>query len=245
MILTRERDVPQILLVEDSEPYQKVVIRSLSHCDVRIAGTVDEALAMLGQSEFDLILLDISLPKRDGYSLLSELKAGPSGEVPPVICLTGKTDVTDKVTAFSLGADDYLVKPFDPIELRARVDSKLSKRNRNQQKTATIHAGNIEIDSSRHRVFINESGNKVEVLTTQTEFKLLAYLAKSPGRAYTRDQLLVAAWGEDADVLDRVVDVHLCSLRKKLKNQSHCIQAVPGIGYRFSAEARSSGRKAA
>src|SRR5262245_23326752 len=120
----------QILLVEDAEEYQKIVTRALGQHRVTCVSTVDDALCSLKENEFDLILLDINLPKRNGYSLLSELQATPLERPIPVLCLTGKSEITDKVTAFSLGADDYIVKPFDPIELKARVDAKLTKFRR-------------------------------------------------------------------------------------------------------------------
>lgn len=223
-----------ILLVEDSESFQKIVVRALGHHRVQCAADVDEGLRLLRQQSFDLILLDISLPKRDGYSFLTELQSDPEASRIPVICLTAKTEVTDKVTAFSLGADDYVVKPFDPLELRARVDGKFAKQGREQAKADLIAVGGIEIDQNRHRVSVLLGHEKKEVPVTQTEFKLLTCLARRPEQVFTRDQLLVAAWGEDANVLDRVVDVHLCALRKKLKGFASCIEAVPGVGYRFS-----------
>lgn len=242
----RPTQVRNILLVEDSEQYQKIVKRALSHHTILCAGDVDTALELLSQNSYDLILLDISLPKKNGYNLLSEIQSDPERCRIPIICLTAKTEVTDKVTAFSLGAEDYIVKPFDPIELRARVDAKLSRLDRKPNTSDVIQIGAIEIDTARHRVSIQLDGRKKTISVTQTEFKLLACLAKHPDQVYTRDQLLVAAWGEDARVLDRAVDVHLCSLRKKLKDISSCIEAVPGVGYRFSPEkATCSNKKAA
>jgi DNA-binding response OmpR family regulator len=235
----------KILLVEDSDHYQKIVVRALGHLQVQCTGTVDEALVLLRNEEFDLILLDISLPKRDGYTLLSEMQSDLNVNPIPIICLTGKTGVTDKVTAFSLGADDYMMKPFDPIELKARVDSKLNKKRREQNKLDLVSVGELEIDNARHRVSLKRNNQKVEILVTQTEFKLLSCLAKKPGQVFTRDQLLVAAWGPDADVLDRAVDVHLCSLRKKLNANAHYIQSVPGVGYRFTLEKTEKNKKAA
>ncbi len=225
-----------ILLVEDCETHQKIVGKTLAHLNVTIVDSAEAALKMVQEQEFDLILLDINLPGKNGYQFLSELEENSKSKGTPVICLTGKTDVTDKVTAFSLGADDYIVKPFDPIELRARVDGKLSKASRASRKSDLLVVGDLEIDHARHRVSLTRDGKKLEVKVTQTEFKLLSCLAKRPEQVFTRDQLLVAAWGEDATVLDRAVDVHLCSLRKKLIGISHCIEAVQGVGYRFCLE---------
>lgn len=229
-----------ILLVEDSPEFQKLVSRSLGHHKITIAGSVDEASSLLRETRFDLVLLDISLPKRDGYALLSEIQSDPELSGIPVICLTGKNEVTDKVTAFSLGADDYIVKPFHPIELKARVDGRISKRGRRAESESVLKVANLEIDRSTHRAIVRDAGGAREVRLTQTEFKLLCVLVTRPDQVYSRDQLLVAAWGEDADVLDRAVDVHLCSLRKKLGGCGSAIEAVPGVGYRFAPTRVSS-----
>lgn len=221
-----------VLVVEDSEEYRKLIARSLSHLRLIMAETVDEAFRCLETNDVSLILLDIQLPGRDGYSLLSELRAGRFGIEIPVLCLTGRSQVTDKVTAFSLGADDYILKPFDPLELRARVDSKLVRMKVRTEKDELLHIGDLRVDKARHRVWKEGEGKDQEIELTQTEFKILCCLGRRPGQVLTRDQMLVAAWGEDARVLERAVDVHVCSLRKKL-GKSVTIQAVPSVGYKI------------
>jgi DNA-binding response OmpR family regulator len=223
----------KILLVEDSIPFQKIIIATLGHHQVICASSVAEALDALKEQEFELILLDIHLPDRDGYSLLSELQSDLKSFSIPVICLTGKNEVTDKVTAFSLGADDYIVKPFDPIELKARVEGKLKKSRRSKETMSVHFAGPLEIDHRHHRVTLHEGTQNLELSLTQTEFKLLSHLATHPDQVLTRSQLLMAAWGKNTNVLERVVDVHLCSLRKKLGSQAQSIKALPGVGYKF------------
>lgn len=223
----------RILLVEDSEEYQKIVLRTLGHYDIQVADSAEVASALVRNSTFDLILLDLHLPVRNGFSLLSELQSDPLTENVPIICITGKSEVTDKVTAFSLGAEDYVSKPFDPIELRARVDAKLSRRRRNREKSNLLVVGNVEIDNVAHHVRVKGDNGLKDVPLTQTEFKLLFCLAKKTGQVFTRDQLLVAAWGEGARVLERVVDVHVCSLRKKLKDATFKIRSVQGLGYKL------------
>ncbi len=223
----------QILLVEDSEEYQKIVVRALNHYQIVCVENAEDALSRLEQTQFALILLDIHLPVRDGYSLLSEIQSNSETSSVPVICLTGKTAVTDKITAFSLGADDYIIKPFDPLELRARVDAKLNKTSKSKSSGNLLFINKLEISHNTHRVFVHEGSKKNEVELTQTEFKILSCLARRPDQAFSRDQLLVAVWGEDARVLDRVVDTHICSLRKKLGPEGSFIKAVPGIGYKI------------
>lgn len=229
----------QILLVEDSAEYQKIIIATLNTYQVICASNVTEALSHLAKQDFDLILLDITLPGRDGYSLLSELQSDASHSAIPIICLTGKKEITDKVTAFSLGADDYIVKPCDPIELKARVEVKLKKTAHVKATSSIRRVGSLEVDHLHHRAVLYENGKPRELVLTQTEFKLLSHFVIHFDQVLTRQQLLQAAWGENTNVLERAVDVHLCSLRKKLDSQSHCIKALPGFGYKFTLQASS------
>lgn len=234
-----------ILLVEDSAEYHKVVGRALGEHRVTCVTTVDEALVALGEKTFDLILLDIGLPQKNGYTLLAEYRSETGSALPPVICLTGRSQISDKVTAFSLGVDDYLIKPFDPLELKIRVESKLKKRQAAAEVANVLKGGGIEIDLAGHSVFVQDESSRREVVLTQTEYRLLCTLLRRPGQVFTRDQLLVAAWGADARVLDRAVDVQLCNLRQKLGSHSACIRSVTGVGYKFMASKARSAAKAA
>lgn len=228
----------KILVVEDSEEFRKIIIRTLSEYEVVCAATAEEASVILRNNSFDMVLVDINLPQKDGYSLINEIHENSEHNNVSVMCLTGRKEITDKVTAFSLGADDYITKPFDPLELRARVDAKLKKTGRKKNSDLITTVGDIEIDHARHRVTIFSEKEKKEVNVTQTEFKILCCLARRPDQVYSRDQLLVAAWGDDAKVLDRVVDAHVCLLRKKLGTHSHYIKAVTGVGYKLTIQKR-------
>lgn len=225
-----------ILVVEDSPVFQKLIVHSLSPRRLKCVETVDAALQALRNGPVDLILLDITLPGRDGYSLLGELQGHDEYAHIPVICLTGKTEVSDKITAFSLGADDYVVKPFDPLELKARVEGRLAKLLRRRETDSLHRIDALEIDRAAHRASVLADGKKRDLNLTQTEFKLICCLTRRPDQVYTRDQLLVAAWGEDANVLDRVVDVHISALRRKLGALGGRLESVPGVGYRFARQ---------
>ena len=225
-----------VLIVEDSEEYIKLLRHTMGEHQTSFATHVDTALQMLRNQPIDLVLLDIGLPEKDGFALLAEIQAQQNDREIPIICLTGRDQLSDKVAAFSLGADDYIVKPFDPVELRARVGAKLAKAmSRNRLPSVTKFEG-IEIDHNRHHVTIEEHGTRSEVHLTQTEFKLLNCLIKKPDQVFSRDQLLIAAWGENARVLDRVVDVHLSTMRKKLGPFAARIKAVPGLGYKIQSK---------
>lgn len=235
----------QILLVEDSTEFQKIVARALSHHQLTFAATVDEALDHLSRSAFNLILLDITLPGKNGYTLLSDIQAHRAWRKIPIFCLTGKAEVTDKVTAFSLGAEDYIIKPFDPLELRARVDAKLQRIRQNAAEGEVVQQGALRIDFEGHRIHLQSEEGLVELGLTQTEFKLLTHLAKRPGQVYSRQQLLLHVWGNSTNVVDRVVDVHIHGLRKKLGPCAAYIKAVLGLGYKFSLEKNAKKKAAA
>ncbi len=220
-----------ILFVEDSEQYQSMVKKILSHHKLIITDDPDAVESIVKEQKIDLILLDINLPKRDGYSVLSDLQSSPESASVPVICLTGKSAVSDKVTAFSLGADDFIQKPFDPIELKVRVDSKLLKAKKQRKQNENFQCGSLRIDLNSHLV-IHESSKK-EISLTQTEYKLLGHFARNPGQVFTREQLLSIVWGNEGSVFDRAVDVHICSLRKKLTPYGVGFKSVPGIGYKL------------
>ncbi len=226
----------KILVVDDAKEYQKIITRTLGDYDVTCAESAEEAGPLLCDNSFDLIIVDINLPKQDGYSFLTEVRSSVESLHTPIFCLTSRSDITDKVTAFSLGADDYVTKPFDPIELRARIDAKLRSAVRKKNKDLITSIGELEIDHARHRVVIDAKTEPKELDVTQTEFKILFSLSRRPGQVFSRDQLLAAAWGQNVTVLERVVDAHICLLRKKLGRYGHYIQAVTGVGYKLAIE---------
>lgn len=223
-----------ILVIEDSPEYQLLVSRALSQHKLIVVDHPDMVMNALEANSIELIILDITLPSRDGFSVLQEIQSHALYEEIPVICLTGKDQISDKVTAFSLGADDYVQKPFNPIELKARVESRLIKRTRNLSKN--LELGEVQIDFNSHRVTVD--GGLKEVSLTQTEFKILSYMGKHPDQVFSREQLLVSIWGDDGAVFDRAVDVHVCSLRKKLAPYGVQFKSVAGVGYKIGLNAR-------
>jgi DNA-binding response OmpR family regulator len=227
----------KILLIEDSKDHQTIITETLSQYSVQIAASAEDATRELLMAPYDLILLDIGLPGKSGLSLLSDIQSHSSTSSIPVICITGRSGITDKVTAFSLGADDYLQKPFDLMELKARVDSKLMKARRVKDSTRIIRVGNLKMDLNSHQVLIlHQSGEEQEILLTQTEFKLLILFSKNPSTLFTRQQILREVWGNSVKVSDRVIDVHLCSLRKKINEAEVRIVPVTGQGYKLTNE---------
>ncbi len=197
----------------------------------RLAQGLQDDLKLEGyevDGAFDLIILDVMLPRKDGFEVCRELRR--AGLRTPVILLTAKTQESDKVLGLELGADDYVTKPFSPRELRARVKAVL--RRAAGDVPEVYRFGEVEVDFTRYQ--LRRAGTPVEV--TPLEFKLLAAFIRSRGRVFSRDQLLDDVWGRATFVTDRVIDTHITNLRKKIEPQPaqpRYLVSVRGVGYRF------------
>jgi phosphate regulon transcriptional regulator PhoB len=194
-----------------------------------------EGLEYLRRKPADLVLLDILLPDLDGVEICKRLRADDRLKSIPVIFLTAKGEEIDRVVGLEIGADDYVVKPFSPRELIARVKAVLRRQTRAAEKSEAIEAGGFRLDSRTHEVRV---GSRPVELST-LEFKLLHFLASNPRRIFSRDRLLDEVWGRDRFVTPRTVDVHIRRLREKIEAQAskpRYLQTVRGAGYRFSPE---------
>ena len=226
----------RILLVEDEEGLITTLTDRLVSEGFDVTSTndgkkgFDAALA----DKFEVIILDVMLPKKNGYDVCRDLRQ--KGVNTPILMLTAKGETIDKVLGLKLGADDYLTKPFEMIELLARVEA-LLRRSPNQSNGSTAEAfrfGSVMIDFKRAEV----TRDNEPVDLSAMEFKLLQYLIENPGDVHSRDHLLDRVWGYDAMPTTRTVDVHVAWLRQKLEeNPRHpqFIQTVHGLGYKFTA----------
>ena len=179
----------------------------------------------------DLIILDLMLPLVDGLDVCKALKKGPRTAAIPIIMLTAKGSEADKVLGLELGADDYITKPFGMRELIARVKTILKRYSVPPEAAAgaVLKFPDLQIDIEKHEV---KAGGKLVELTAK-EFSLLQYLAENQGKAITRDRLLDAVWGIEVAIETRTVDVHVKSLREKLKKAGRHIKTLRGVGYKF------------
>ncbi|MDO4564167.1 MAG: response regulator transcription factor [Clostridia bacterium] len=222
-----------IWCVEDDAGILDIEVYTLKSTGFEARGFRD-AFAMLEQLETekpDLIILDIMLPGMDGTKLLQELKARPDTSDIPVIMATAKGQEYDKVQNLDLGADDYLTKPFGMMEMVSRVKAVLRRcAGRGQD---VLQSGGVVLDIDAHTVKVN--GERVEL--TLKEFELLKLLMSHEGTAFTRERLLLDVWGDDYFGETRTVDVHIRTLRRKLKEAGDCIETVRGVGYRMEAKA--------
>lgn len=189
----------------------------------------ESAVQRAREGEFDLILLDVMLPRKDGFEVARELRR--AGLTTYIIMLTAKAQEAEKVLGLELGADDYITKPFSPRELRARVKAVLRRSDRAGNVRA-YRFGDVEVDFTRHEV--RRGGEPVDL--TSLEFNLLGAFCRNRGRALTREQVLNLAWGHGVAVSERVVDNHVVRLRKAIEpdpGNPQYLVSVRGVGYRF------------
>lgn len=235
-----------LLVVEDEPAMRRMVADNLREAgyEVAEAGDTADAWRVLRASRVDLVLLDWMLPTGSGYEFLRQLRREDGRTAQrelPVILVTARAEERDRVRGLDGGADDYVTKPFSPRELRARIRALL--RRTADERSGRVEAGGLVIDRERCRVL----ARGLEVGLGPTEFRLLHFLASHPDRVYGRAQLLDNAWGRDAFVEERTVDVQIRRVRKALAPHGFdgCIQTVRGFGYRFSAFAAAEASAAA
>ena len=222
-----------ILIVDDEPDALELVAFNLksSGFEVTTALDAEDALNKARAHSPALIVLDLMLPGMSGMEVCKVLKRDPATAQIPILMLTAKAAEIDRVLGLELGADDYVTKPFSPRELVLRIKNLLRRPPESAEAaTQRIHAGNLVIDLPRHEVLVN--GERVDL--TATEFKLLAALAQRRGRVHTREQLLRDVWGYETMIDTRTVDTHIRRVRVKLGDAADNVEAVRGVGYRFT-----------
>src|SRR5262245_63777363 len=227
----------RILLVDDEQSIQPLLSYPLRKDGYHVTGAHDgsEALERFDEARFDLVILDLMLPKLDGVEVCRQLR---SRSQVPIIMLTAKGSETDKVLGLELGADDYITKPFSMREFRSRVKAALrrsgmARADADDERPTDVRG--LRIDPGKRTV----SRNGDTVQTTYVEFEILAALARSPGRVFTRDMLLARVWGDSAYRDPRTIDVHIRHLREKIEadpKEPEYLFTVRGVGYRFRDE---------
>jgi DNA-binding response OmpR family regulator len=225
--------VKRVLVVEDESRIARLVRDYLEHAgfEVAVAGDGEVALAETRRARPDLVVLDLGLPGRDGLDVARSLRRTSNV---PIVMLTARGEETDRVVGLELGADDYVVKPFSPRELVARVRAVLRRAEAaGAGGTEVLRVADVEVDLPRMRVAVG--GRPVEL--TPTEFQLLATMAREPGRVFTRGQLLDAVHGVAFESYERAVDAHVKNLRRKIEptpGHPRYLLTVHGVGYRFA-----------
>ncbi|HET8577854.1 MAG TPA: response regulator transcription factor [Methylomirabilota bacterium] len=229
-----------VLAVEDEPDVADLVRYHLEKAgyEVRLASNGAEALRLAREARPGLILLDLMVPEVNGWEVCRRLKGAPETRSIPVIMLTSRAEEGDKILGFELGAEDYVTKPFSPLELLARIRavSRRSAGTGSGSEAPRMQVGSLEIDCERFEVTMQSR----RVVLTPKEFGLLTALARHPGRVFPRDALLDLVWGQDGFVEPRTVDVHVARLRAKFFSAGlpdPGIETVRGVGYRLGEPA--------
>jgi two-component system phosphate regulon response regulator PhoB len=231
-----------VLLVEDNEATCLLVKAMMGpQTTFKRAGDTVEAFQILQTEKPDLLLLDVDLPGEDGYQFCARLRADQRYHEIPIIFLTGKSSLTDKVMGFSIGADDYVTKPFNTIELKARIEAKLRRYRERRALGANFIRGDFEVDLNKQRIAIKTPSGFQWLTLTTTEYRLLNHFICHPDRVFTRAQILDEVWGNEAHVSDRTIDAHIYMIRQKLGEKSRTIKAIKGVGYIFSQDGLTGG----
>ncbi len=225
--------MPKVLIVEDEEPLNLLLRYNLEAEGYSVEACMrgDEAEIRLRENQPDLLLLDWMLPGLSGIELCRRLRMRSETERLPIIMLTARGEESERIRGLATGADDYVVKPFSIPELMARVRAIL-RRAKPEVVSTVLRAGDIELDRETHRV--RRTGREIHL--GPTEFRLLEFLMTSPGRVFSREQLLDGVWGHDVYVDERTVDVHIGRLRKAINRgkAKDPIRTVRGAGYAFN-----------
>ena len=227
----------RIAIVEDEAELASLIDYNLSRqgYQVQILGGNRGTLKSLEQSKPDLIVLDVMLPETDGFELCRLIRQSQVLARTPVLFLTARSDEVDRVLGLEIGGDDYMTKPFSPRELVARVKAHL-RREEMDSDPVMLEIGPFRLDRTGRKVFAGDR----QLSLTSTEFNLLEFFLTHKGRAFSRDQLLEAVWGEQRFVTPRTVDVHVRRLREQIEEQPDApryLTTVRGYGYRFEEEA--------
>ncbi|MFW6244483.1 MAG: response regulator [Fibrobacterota bacterium] len=221
-----------VMIVEDEQEILELLIHNLSKEGYQVSGATsgEDALPKIRSTKPELILLDLLLPGMNGLDLCRTVKRDTSTQDIPIIMVTAKGEENDILTGLKLGANDYIVKPFSPRILIARMRAVLRRKNRtDMDNQAPIEINEITLNPGRHEV--TAGGEKIDL--TYTEFKILMFLASHPGWVFSRFQIVEAVRGDNYPVTDRAVDVVIVGLRRKLGPYGNCIETVRGVGYKM------------
>ncbi len=223
----------KVLVVDDERTIVKGIKYSLEQDGMKVDSAFDgeEALQYAKDNTYDIILLDVMLPKMDGFEVCQQIREFSSV---PIVMLTAKGDDMDKILGLEYGADDYITKPFNILEVKARIKAIMRRTNKPEVQASVLNFGELMINEEYRRVYVGDK----EINLTSREFDVLEFLVSTPGKVYNRSELLHAIWGEDFPGDERTVDVHVRRLREKLEkspSEPRYVRTKWGSGYYFQA----------
>jgi len=230
--VTREC-MKKIILIDDCKEIFTLVEHSVKFfAKIEWAQDFISAQKSLSQQEYDLALIDLELPDGNGLDLCFNLQINYPHT--PFFIITSHTALSEKIIGFNAGADDYIVKPFEPLELRARIESRLKKVEFIKNCSNNLNWKELQIDKLCQEVMVLDNNKFTSVNLTALEFKLLMFFASRQSQVISRDDFLNEIWGDEVHVYARSVDTHVSKLRKKLSPVSHVIESIHGVGYKFT-----------
>lgn len=219
-----------VLLVEDNKVEIKIIRHALSGiCEIVEATTIEEARLALKNHNFSLILLDAGLPDGCGFALCEEIRKSPVLQNTPIFFITGRSGIDDRVGGFTVGADDYIIKPIEPSEFAARVRSKLKRKSAVQK---DFIRGRFHVNLMTQKIsIVKEDGSKEPLELTPLESKIMIHFLQNEGQIFSRQDLMKAIWGESTHISAHTVDTHISSLRKKMGDFGTQIKSIQKQGY--------------
>jgi len=221
----------RILCVEDDLTIFEVIKSTLTQYHVVQAQSLQEAQTLLDKNSFILLILDILLPDGDALYWYQDMRKRPDIKSIPLIVLSGNSDLNRKSQAFSLGAEDFIGKPFDPLEFKLRAEAKIRKYKEDQQSSLYRKVGNVLIDGKKYLAVVMSDQSETDLGLTHTELKILSLLSTSVEKVYSREEILSYVWG-GVSVADRTVDSHVAHLRNKLTGTNLSVESVKNVGYK-------------
>lgn len=230
---------PRILIIEDERSLAEILQYNLEKegFEVTTAADGQDGVRKAQSLSPDLLVLDLMLPVIEGFEVCRILRSDPKTQGIRILMLTARSEEVDEIVGFNMGADDYVTKPFKIKPLIHRIKALLRRNAQAEQTRDVVSAHGIEIDRVHH----SARADGQDLHLTPTEFRLLWTLARQPGRPFGRNELMDRCRGEDANALERTIDVHVRSLRQKLGSRADLIETVRGVGYRFRAETIGAG----
>lgn len=222
----------KLLCIEDSQEFQILIAHALKGMAIDFASTLEQARALLDQKhqEYQLLLLDLSLPDGNGMKFISEVNLRYSRQKMPIFVVSTDSDVYSKIAAFGVGIDDYIVKPFSALELRARVEAKLKKQQKDKAEDQILNVGDLNIDTAK--MVVTRGSKKIDL--TPLEFKILVVLSRRKDIVFSRSQIMNEVWGNETYITDRTVDAHISHLRKKIAKSNVQVESVLSVGYKLN-----------
>lgn len=225
----------KIVVIEDSLDYQKMVEVILAESfELFFFKDIESIVEKVVEVGADLVLLDVMVPGGDGFEAVEKLRKSALTRDVPILFVTGRKTSDDVTRAFNLGADDYITKPFDPLEFRARIEARLKKAKSLKERDRVLKAGNLILNTLERRAFLIENDAEIEVNFLPFEFRLLTFFIQNSDRNISRKEILEHfAKGKGFRVGTRSIDTHISSIRKKIPQVGAKIEAIYGVGYRF------------